>query len=68
MKNTDIRIKLLNTIILAENSTHEQKLQAIDILKNIDFKICLATVETSYINQSAKNMNSDNINKALRIA
>ena len=68
MKNTTLKVKILNTIILSENSTHTQKLTAIDILKNIDFKICLATVETSYINQSAKNMNSDNINKALRIA
>ena len=68
MENKSLRVKILNTIILADNSTHEQKLRAIGILKEIDLIECLETVETSYINQSAKNGNSDNINKVLRIA
>ena len=67
MKNNSLKVKILNTIILSDNTTHIQRLTAIDLLKNIDPVECLKTVNLSYLSQSAKYEIIDNVNNCLKV-
>lgn len=51
MKNIEMKKRILKTIILHENSTHEQRLRAISLFNDIDKNECSIAVNQSNLNR-----------------